>query len=60
MIILVKELSQSRGISLSIPLRLVLMVIRIALKWWQCRKKWFVDSTSKLQVHKEFRQLSKL
>ena len=56
----VKELSESFGMSLSIPLRLLLRVIRIALKWWQCRKKWVVDSTSKLQVHKGFRQLSKL
>ena len=56
----VKELSESFSMSLSIPLRLLLRAIRNALKWWQCRKKWVVDSTSKLQVHKEFRQLSKL
>ena len=56
----VKELSEIFGVPLSIPLRLLLRVIQIALKWWQCRKKWVADSTSKLQVHKGFRQLSKL
>ena len=45
---------------LSIALRLLLTVIRIAFKWWQCRKEWVADSTSKLQLHNRLRQLSKL
>ena len=56
----VKELSESFGVPLSLPSRLLLRVIQISLKCWQCRKKWVVDSTSKLQVYKGFRQFSQL
>ena len=30
------------------------------LKWWQCRKKWVVESTFKLLEHSEFKQSWKL
>ena len=33
---------------------------RNLLKWWQCRKKWAVDPTSKLQEHSGFKLSWKL
>ena len=35
-------------------------VLQMLVKRWQCRKKCFVDSTSRLQEHKGLIQLSKL
>ena len=57
---LVNDLSEQLVISQLMLFSLFKRVFLMFTKLWQCRKKYTVDSTSKLHEHRGFMQSSKL